>query len=136
MLRSKFGHLFVPSRIGDDTQLNTQLTYVGQTVHTSLFGLNIPDVTAGAITVQQTASDGFVVAASKGHPEWPGEVAFRITNVDGRAQLQVTGAYNDTILGKDDGGLPIDTNPAYAEISDKSIWGDMAGRITDELRYG
>ena len=136
MFRGDFGHLFVPSRLGDNTQMNMQLTEPGQVINTSLFGLNIPGVTAGGIEVQQIEPDGFVIVAQEGHPEYPGEVAFRITNEDGHARLQVTGAYDDTILGKHDLGAPIDTNPAYAAISDKSIWSDMQGRISDRLRYG
>lgn len=136
MFRGEFGRLFVPSRVGDNSQLTMQLTGVGQTINTSLFGLDIPEVTSGEITVQQITDDGFVIAASPGHPEYPGEVAFRITSEDGRARLQVTGVYNDTILGRRDGGAPIDSNPAYAAISNYSIWADMQGRISDRLKYG
>ena len=136
MFRDQFGHLFVPSRVGDNTQLNMQLTAEGQTINTSLFGLDIPEVTAGEIYVQQIEDDGFVIAASPGHPEYPGEVAFRITNEGGHAKLEVTGVYNDTILGKHDLGADVNTNGAYAIISDKSIWADMSGRIKDKLNYG
>jgi len=136
MFRGEFGHLFVPSRVGDNTQLNMQLSSTGQTINTSLFGLNIPGTTAGEITVQQITRDGFVIAASPGHPEYPGEVAFRITSENGHARLQVTGAYDDTILGAHDLGSQHDTNPAYAAISDYSIWSDMQGRLRDRLRYG
>ena len=113
-----------------------QLSSTGQTINTSLFGLNIPGTTAGEITVQQITRDGFVIAASPGHPEYPGEVAFRITSENGHARLQVTGAYDDTILGAHDLGSQHDTNPAYAAISDYSIWSDMQGRLRDRLRYG
>jgi hypothetical protein len=50
--------------------------------------------------------------------------------------LQVTGVYGDTALGKHDFGLPVDTNPAYAGISDYAIWADMQNRIRDRLHYG
>lgn len=136
LFRGEFGHLFIPSRVGDNTQLNMELTGVGQTIRTSLFGTSIDGITSGDIVVQQVTSDGFVIAAKEGHPEYPGEVAFRITNTNGSAQLQVTGVYDETILGNHDMGLPIDSNPAYAVISDYSIWSDMQGRIRDRLRYG
>lgn len=136
MFRNEFGHLFVPSRVGDNTQLNMQLTREGQPIETSLFGTAIPELTTGTIVATQIADDGFVIKAMEGHPEYPGEVAFRITSENGHARLQVTGAYDDTILGRHDGGLPIDTNPAYAAISDYSIWADMQHRIEDRLRYG
>ena len=136
IFRSEFGHLFIPSRVGDNTQLNMQLTDVGQQIETSLFGTAIPGVTTGDIRVQQITDDGFVIAAEPGHPEYPGEVAFRITSDGGRAQLEVTGVYSETILGRHDAGVPIDTNPPYAAISDLSIWADMQHRIEDRLRYG
>ena len=136
MMRDEFGHLFVPSRLGDNTQLNAKLEGVGQTIGTSLFGLDIPNVTAGDIEVTQIEPDGFVIAATKGHPEYPGEVAFRFTTVDGHAKLEVTGAYDDTILGKHDFGAPVESNPAFALITDKSIWSDMQGRFRDRLKYG
>lgn len=136
IFKNEFGHLFIPSRVGDNSQLNMQLTEEGQRIRTSLFGTSIDEITTGSIYVQQIGSDGFVIAAEEGHPEYPGEVAFRITNQNGYAQLEVTGVYNDTILGKHDFGLPIDTNGVYAGISDYSIWSDMQGRIRDRLTYG
>ncbi|MCM3501606.1 hypothetical protein M3667_06900 [Microbacterium sp. P26] len=134
MLRDQFGHVFLPSREGDNSQLNMQLTGEGQTIKTSLFGMGIPGVTAGDIQVQQITDDGFVIAAQPGHPEYPGEVAFRLRNVDGRAVFEVTGAYDETILsGLGFGG---DTNGAYAGISDVSIWADMQYRLEDMINYG
>jgi len=136
MMRDEFGHLFVPSRLGDNTQLNAKLEGVGQTIDTSLFGLDITNVTSGNIEVTQLEPDGFVIQATEGHPEYPGEVAFRFTTVDGHAKLEVTGAYDDTILGKHDFGAPVESNPAFALITDKSIWSDMQGRFRDRLKYG
>ncbi len=134
--QENFGQLFLPSRVGDHTQLNMQLTHEDQLIETSLFGTAIPGVTTGTIRVQQITSDGFVIVAEEGHPEYPGEVAFRLTVDNGRARLQVTGAYDDTILGKHDFGAQINTNPAYAAISNYSIWSDMQHRIQDKLQYG
>lgn len=134
MLRQQFGHVFLPSREGDNGQLNMQLTGEGQIIHTSLFGVGVPGVTAGDILVQQVTDDGFVIAAQPGHPEWPGEVAFRLRNVDGRAVFEVTGSYNDTILANL--GFDGNTNGAYAGISDVSIWADMQYRLEDMMNYG
>ncbi len=134
MLREQFGHVFLPSRVGDNGQLDMQLTGEGQTIRTSLFGLGIPGVTAGDIQVQQITDDGFVIAAQEGHPEYPGEVAFRLRNVDGRAVFEVTGAYDETIL--DGLGFGGNTNGAYAGISDVSIWADMQYRLEDMMNYG
>lgn len=136
LFRSEFGRLFVPARAGDNSQLDMQLTGPGQRIQTSLFGTSIPNVTIGDISVQQVSDDGFVIAAEAGHPEYPGEVVFRLTTDNGVAKLQVTGAYNDSIVGRHDLGSAIDTNPANAAISDYVIWGDMQGRIADRLRYG
>ncbi|WP_341956725.1 hypothetical protein [Microbacterium sp. LWH13-1.2] len=134
MLQQEFGHVFLPSREGDNSQLNMQLTGEGQTIQTSLFGMGIPGVTAGDISVQQITDDGFVIAAQPGHPEYPGEVAFRLRNVDGRGVFEVTGAYNETIL--ESMGFSGNTNPAYAGISDVSIWSDMQYRLEDMMNYG
>ncbi|WP_144785332.1 hypothetical protein [Microbacterium sp. BH-3-3-3] len=134
MLRDQFGHVFLPSREGDNSQLNMQLPAVGDTIKTSLFGMGIPGVTAGNIEVQQITDDGFVIAAQRGHPEYPGEVAFRLRNVDGRAVFEVTGAYDETIL--DGLGFDGNTNGAYAGISDVSIWADMQYRLEDMITYG
>ena len=134
MLQQEFGHVFLPSREGDNSQLNMQLTGEEQTIKTSLFGLGIPDVTAGDIVVQQITDDGFVIAAQPGHPEHPGEVAFRLRNVYGRGVFEVTGAYDSTILSSL--GFPGNTNPAYAGISDVSIWADMQYRLEDMMHYG
>lgn len=134
MLRQEFGHVFLPSREGDNSQLNMQLTEEDQTIQTSLFGMGIPGVTAGDIIVQQITDDGFVIAAQPGHPEHPGEVAFRLRNVDGRGVFEVTGAYDSTIL--ETLGFPGNTNPAYAGISDVSIWADMQYRLEDMMNYG
>ncbi|WP_030143199.1 hypothetical protein [Mycetocola saprophilus] len=136
LFRDEFGHIFVPSRVGDNSQLNAQLTHVNQRIQTSLFGTSIPEVTTGGIVVNQIAPDGFTVRAEDGHPEAPGEVAFRITSENGRARLQVTGAYADTIIGKHDLGAPVESNPAFAGIADVSIWSDMQGRFRDRLKYG
>lgn len=134
MLRQEFGHVFLPSREGDNSQLNMQLTGEGQTIKTSLFGMGIPGVTSGDITVQQITDDGFVIAAKPGHPEYPGEVAFRLRNENGRAVFEVTGAYDQTIL--DRMGFGGNTNPAYGAISDMSIWADMQHRLKDMMNYG
>lgn len=136
MFQSEFGHLFLPSRVGDNSQISMQLTGPGQTIDTSLFGLDLRGITSGEITVAQVTSDGFRIAASPGHPEYPGEVAFHLTVQNGRAQLQVAGAYDDTIIGSHDLGAPVETNPAYAFIADTTIWADMSSRIEDRLRYG
>ncbi|WP_261166943.1 hypothetical protein [Microbacterium sp. Marseille-Q6965] len=134
MLRQEFGHVFLPSRVGDNGQLNAQLEGEGQVIETSLFGMGIPGVTSGDIVVQQMTDDGFVIAAQRGHPEYPGEVAFRLRNVDGRAVFEVTGAYDETILGRM--GFEGNTNPAYAGISDVAIWSDMKYRLRDMMNYG
>ena len=134
MLKQEFGHIFLPSRVGDNSQLNMQLTGEGQLIKTSLFGLGIPGVTAGDINVRQITDDGFVIAAQKGHPEYPGEVAFRLRNVNGRGVFEVTGAYDETILSRME--FPGNTNPAYAAISDYSIWADMQYRLEDMIKYG
>ncbi|PNW08397.1 hypothetical protein C1632_11135 [Microbacterium testaceum] len=134
MLRTQFGHVFLPSRLGDNSQLDMQLVREGQSIETSLFGMGIPEVTAGAIRVQQITDDGFVIAAEEGHPEYPGEVAFRLRNIDGRAVFEVTGAYNQTVL--DALGFDGNTNGAYAGISDVSIWADMQYRLEDMMNYG
>jgi len=134
MLRQQFGHVFLPSRAGDNSQLNMQLPAVGDTIKTSLFGMDIPKVTAGNIQVQQITDDGFVIAAQRGHPEFPGEVAFRLRNADGRAVFEVTGAYDETILAKL--GFDGNTNGAYAGISDVTIWADMQYRLEDMITYG
>lgn len=136
VFQQNFGQLFLPSRVGDNTQLNMRLTHEGQFIETSLFGTAIPEVTTGLIQVQQITSDGFVITAMEGHPEFPGEVAFRLTVEDGRARLQVTGAYRDTILGRHDLGADVNTNPAYSAIANYSIWSDMQHRIQDKLQYG
>ena len=136
MMRAEFGHLFVPSRLGDNTQLNSTFEGVGQEIGTSLFGLDIPETTTGGIIVQQVEPDGFTIAAVEGHPEYPGEVAFRFTTVDGQARLEVSGAYDDTIVGRHDFGLDFESNPIFATISDKSIWSEMQGRFRDRLAYG
>lgn len=134
MPRQQFGQVFLPSRLGDNSQLDTQLTEEGQPIETSLFGMAIPEVAAGIIRVQQITEDGFVIAAEKGHPDHPGEVAFRLRNVDGRAVFEVTGAYSETIFG----GLGFEgnTNGAYAGISDVSIRADMQYRLEDVINYG
>lgn len=134
MLRQQFGHVFLPSRVGDNSQLNMQLTSRWQTIETSLFGMGIPEVTAGGIVVQQITDDGFVIAAQPGHPEFPGEVAFRLRNVNGRAVFEVTGAYDETILGRL--GFDGNTNGAYAGIADTTIWADMQHRLEDMITYG
>ncbi|GAA3937891.1 hypothetical protein [Microbacterium soli] len=134
MLREEFGHVFLPSREGDNSQLNMQLTGEGQTIKTSLFGMGIPGVTSGDIVVQQVTDDGFVISALPGHPEYPGEVAFRLRNVDGRGVFEVTGAYDSTIL--EGLGFSGNTNPAYAGIADYSIWSDMQYRLEDMMNYG
>lgn len=134
MLQQEFGHVFLPSREGENSQLNMQLTGEDQIIKTSLFGMGIPGVTSGDIVVQQVTSDGFVIAAMEGHPEHPGEVAFRLRNVDGRGVFEVTGAYDATIL--DTLGFGGNTNPAYAGISDVSIWADMQYRLEDMMNYG
>lgn len=136
MFQSEFGHLFLPSRVGDNSQINMQLTGPGQSIDTSLFGLDLRGITSGEITVAQVTADGFRIQAAEGHPEYPGEVAFHLTVENGRAQLQVAGAYDDTILGRHDLGADVETNPAYAFIADQSIWADMSSRIEDRLRYG
>lgn len=136
LFRNEFGHLFVPSRVGENSQLNAKLTHIDQEIQTSLFGTSIPAVTNGSIVVRQITADGFRVQALEGHPEYPGEVIFRITNDNGRARLEVSAAYEDTILGKHDLGVPVESNPAFAGIADVSIWSDMQGRIRDRLKYG
>lgn len=73
-------------------------------------------------------------SAQPGHPEHPGEVAFRLRNVDGRGVFEVTGAYDSTIL--ETLGFPGNTDPAYAGISDVSIWADMQYRFEDMMTYG
>lgn len=134
MLQQEFGHVFLPSREGDNSQLNMQLTGEGQTIQTSLFGMGIPGVTSGEIVVQQITDDGFVISALPGHPEYPGEVAFRLRNVDGRGVFEVTGAYDSTILSSM--GFSGNTNTAYAGIADYSIWSDMQYRLEDMMNYG
>lgn len=142
MLRTRFGHLFLPSRTGDNSQINMQLSPDGrnpvtgkpQGIETSLFGMAVPGVTSGGIHVQQVTNDGFVIAADEGHPEYPGEVAFRIRNVDGHATFEVSGAYDSTILDKL--GFSGATNSAYSGISDVSIWADMQYRLKDAINYG
>lgn len=136
LFRSEFGRLFLPSRVGDNTQLSIDSLAEGQVISTSLFGTSIPEVTAGEIVVKQLEPDGFVVETLEGHPEHPGEVAFRLTVEDGKARLQVTASYDDTILGKHDFGWQGETNPAFATISNVSVWSDMQHRIRDRLRYG
>jgi hypothetical protein len=79
-------------------------------------------------------NDGFVIAADQGHPEYPGEVAFRVRNVDGHATFEVSGAYDSTILNKL--GFSGATNSAYSGISDVSIWADMQYRLKDAINYG
>lgn len=46
MLEDDFGHLFLPSRVGDNSQLNMELEGEGQPIETSLFGTKIPEVTS------------------------------------------------------------------------------------------
>jgi hypothetical protein len=142
MLRKNFGHVFLPSRTGDNSQINMTLSPDGmdprtgdrQHIETSLFGMAVPGVTSGGIHVQQVTNDGFVIAADQGHPEYPGEVAFRVRNVDGHATFEVSGAYDSTILNKL--GFSGATNSAYSGISDVSIWADMQYRLKDAINYG
>lgn len=137
MLQEDFGHLFLPSRVGDNSQLNMELDGEGQPIETSLFGTKIPGMTSGGIHVQQVSEDGFVIAADEDHPEYPGEVAFRLTRgPDGHAYLEITGAYEQTIFDRHDGGLEWESNPTYAIVSDKAIWEDMSYRFRDRIRYG
>lgn len=87
--------------------------------------------------VEQVTDAGFVIAADEDHPEYPGEVAFRLTRgADGNANLEVTGAYEQTILDRHDGGMLEESNPAYALISHTSIWEDMPYRFEERIRYG
>lgn len=134
MLRVHFGHVFGPSRVGDNSQINSELSAAQQEIATSLMGLGIPGVTAGEIEVTQLTDDGFVVRAAEGHPEYPGEVAFRIRNADGHAIFEVTGAYDETILDK----LHFEgnTNATFALISDVAVWSDMKYRLKDMMNYG
>ncbi|WP_053352136.1 hypothetical protein [Leucobacter musarum] len=133
-----FGHLFVPSRVGDNSQLNLSGLEEDQVIDASLLGVDIPGVTQGNILVTQVTEDGFVIRAMEGHPEEPGEVAFRITrDENGHARLQVTSGYDQTVLDRYDAlGILDETNPAYAGFVDASLWSDMASRIRDNLRYG
>lgn len=134
LLRSQFGHIFSPAQDGDNSQINGQLTGPGQIFHLSLFGMNIPGATGGDIEVLQVGEDGFVVAARPGHPEHPGQVAFRVHSVNGRAVLEVTGAFDETFLTKF--GFDGDTTGAYAGMTDQTVWSDMGNRLADMIRYG
>lgn len=137
MFKENFGHVFVPSRVADNTQLNSQLEHEGQDVETSLFGIEIPGVTSGGIEVQQIADDGFVIRAAPDHPEHPGEVAFRITrDASGNARFEVAATYDQTILDKHDLGLLDESNAIFAFITDNTVWSDMSYRLEDMIRYG
>lgn len=137
LFRENFGHVFVPSRVADNTQLNAELEGVGQEVDTSLFGLELPGITSGGIRVREVTSNGFAVEATEGHPEYPGEVLFQITRTDdGRASFEVAAGYNETILDKHDPIGLEEANPYFAFITDKTVWSDMAYRIEDMASYG
>lgn len=136
MFQENFGRLFVPGQVGDHTQLNMHLTHEGQLIETSLMGTAIPKVTTGMIEVRQITADGFSIIAEEDHPEYPGEVAFRLTVENGRARLQVAGAYEDTVMGRHDFGVDTNTNQLYGVISNHAIWADMSHSIQDMLQYG